>query len=716
MIYQGQRIIVEQKKGIAYLTFNNTQADINKFDKQTLQELEQAISAIAKEKETQGVLVNSSKNDFIVGADINKFLDHFSKPEEQLLEWLLSANRIFNAFEDLPFPTIAVINGNALGGGFEMCLAADYRIMSDTATVGLPEVKLGIFPGFGGTVRLPRLIGADNAIEWICMADTHTASDALKMGVIDATVNDDKLESCALDLLQQCQQKKFNWQDRRQKKKSPLTLGPVESMMVFETAKGFVKGKAGPHYPAPVAAIKTIQAHADLPRDKALEIEARQFIKMAKTPVSNHLVNLFLNDQFIKKKTRKLSKKASPIKHAAVIGAGIMGGGISYQSAYKGIPVTMKDVAQLGLDHGLQEARKLLCKQMERKKIDAARMGVILSNITPTLHYASFGQADITIEAVVENEKVKTTVLKEIEQAVTPDTIICSNTSTLSITQLAQALKHPENFCGMHFFNPVHRMPLVEVIRGEKSSDAAIATTVAYAQSIGKTPIVVNDCPGFFVNRVLFPYFAGFAYLVNEQVDFLHIDKVMESFGWPMGPAYLLDVVGLDTAIHAESIMAKGFPERMKSNIKSPIECLFKKERLGQKNKSGFYTYKEDKKGKPIKEQDLSVHDLLYKGAPTNTLDDEKIIHRMLIPMAMEAIRCLEENIIASPAEADMALIYGLGFPPFRGGIFRFIDEMGLNNLVAAADQLATISPLYAPTDQLRTLAEKKTTFYAHYQ
>lgn len=716
MIYQGQCITVEQENTIAHLTFNNTQKSINTFDRLSLHELEQAIQVIANTKDVQGVLVKSNKDDFIVGADITEFLEYFSKPEEQLLEWLMAANRIFSAFEDLPFPTVAVINGNALGGGFEMCLAADYRIMADTATVGLPEVKLGIFPGFGGTVRLPRLIGADNAIEWICMAGTHDAKDALKSGVVDAVVEISQLETGALDLLTQCNQGELDWQARRQKKTSPLTLGPVESMMVFETAKGFVKGKAGPHYPAPVTAIKAIQAHADLPRDKALEVEAKYFIKMAKTPVAHHLVNLFLNDQFIKKKIKQLSKQATCVKQAAVVGAGIMGGGIAYQSSYKAIPVTMKDVAQQGLEHGLAEARKLLCKQVERKKIGIAQMGSILSDITPTLHYTGFEQSDIVIEAVVENEKVKVKVLKEIEASVKPGTSICSNTSTLSISQLAKHLKRPEHFCGMHFFNPVHRMPLIEVIRGKKSSEQTIATTVAYAHSLGKKPIVVNDCPGFFVNRVLFPYFAGFAYLVNEQVDFRHIDKVMEYFGWPMGPAYLLDVVGLDTAMHAEAIMAKGFPDRMKSDTHSPIATLFKKDRLGQKNTQGFYQYTEDKKGKPVKQEDADVQTLLYGKQPPKSLDEGTIVHRMMIPMAMEAIRCLEENIIASPAEADMALVYGLGFPPFRGGIFRYIDEIGLDNLVTLADELASISPLYAPTDQLRTLAEKQTTFYAHYQ
>ena len=716
MIYKGQRITVRRyKTNIAELIFDNTSAAINKFDKATLGELDQAVIAIKNDQNIIAVIVSSTKNDFIVGADITEFLDYFAQPDEVLLQWLQEANRIFSAFEDLPVPTVSMIDGNALGGGFEMCLASDYRIMTPTAMVGLPEVKLGIFPGFGGTVRLSRLTGADNAIEWICQAGTHNADEALRIGAVDAVVSLDLLKKSAVDLLQKCCAGEFDFKARRQQKKEPMSLTSIESMMVFETAKGFVAGKAGPHYPAPVAAIKAMQAHADQERDAALKTEAKHFVKMAKTPVARHLVNLFLGDQLIKKKAKTLTHDTVDINQSAVVGAGIMGGGIAYQSAYKNIPVIMKDIAQQGLDHGLKEAGKLLCKQITRKKIDAGRMGEILSHITPTLHYADFDKVDIVIEAVVENEKIKQQTLQDLEKAVKKNTVICSNTSTLSISKLAESLKNPENFCGMHFFNPVHRMPLVEIIRGEKTSNQTIAATVAYAQQIGKTPIVVNDCPGFFVNRVLFPYFSGLAHLVHESVDFHLIDKVMEKFGWPMGPAYLLDVVGLDTAVHAESIMAKGFPERMAKTIKSPIDMLVKQGRLGQKNNLGFYQYAADKKGRPVKKSDSSVQKLLYNKQSPSEIDEETIVNRMMIPMAMESIRCLEENIINSPTDADMALIYGLGFPPFRGGIFRYIDDMGLDTFVSMADRFSAISPIYEPTDQLRTLAEKNTAFYTHY-
>jgi 3-hydroxyacyl-CoA dehydrogenase/enoyl-CoA hydratase/3-hydroxybutyryl-CoA epimerase/enoyl-CoA isomerase len=306
-------------------------------------------------------------------------------------------------------------------------------------------------------------------------------------------------------------------------------------------------------------------------------------------------------------------------------------------------------------------------------------------------------------------------VLAEVEEQVGESTILTSNTSTISISRLAQNLKRPENFCGMHFFNPVHRMPLVEVIRGEKTSDAAVAATVAYARAMGKTPIVVNDCPGFLVNRVLFPYFGGFSFLVEQGADFQRVDKVMEKFGWPMGPAYLLDVVGMDTAVHANEVMAEGFPERMARDSKTAIQVMFDDDRLGQKNAKGFYAYEEDKKGKPKKVSDETVYTLLQDVVgEKQEFSDDNIIARMMVPLCLETVRCLEDGIVDSPAEADMALIYGIGFPPFRGGALRYIDALGVAEFVKLADTLADeLGPLYAPTEQLRQMAQTNARFYA---
>ncbi|PWV70835.1 fatty acid oxidation complex subunit alpha FadB [Halomonas sp. A11-A] len=720
MIYQGNAITVTRDgDDIATLTFDLQGESVNKLSSAVIAELEEAVKAIQAESGLAGLVLASAKEAFIVGADITEFQAMFGKGGEFLESMLHRVHGIFNAIEDLPFPTVTAINGLALGGGCEVLLTTDFRVMDDKAQIGLPETKLGILPGWGGCVRLPRLIGADNAIEWIAGGTQNRADVALKVGAVDAVVPGEQLEAAALDILARANAGELDYCTRREEKMQPLRLGPIEQMMAFETAKGYVAGKAGPHYPAPVEAIKVIQKGAGEERARAQAIEAKAFVKLAMTEVAFNLVGLFMSDQVVKKKGSQFEKQARPVKQAAVLGAGIMGGGIAYQSAAKGTPILMKDIKEEAIQLGLKEARKLFTKQVERKKLTPEQMAEKLSNIRPTLSYGDFGNVDLVVEAVVENPKVKGAVLSEVEGVVGEATILASNTSTISITRLASSLKRPENFCGMHFFNPVHRMPLVEVIRGEKTSDAAVAATVAYARAMGKTPIVVNDCPGFLVNRVLFPYFGGFSQLLAQGADFQRVDKVMEKFGWPMGPAYLLDVVGMDTAVHAGEVMAEGFPERMGSlggtGEKSAIQVMFENGRLGQKNDRGFYAYEEDRKGKPKKVSDEAAIALVKSVAKeSREFADEEIISRMMVPLCLETVRCLEDGIVGTPAEADMALIYGIGFPPFRGGALRYVDAMGVEAFVKLADDLAEeLGPLYAPTEKLREMAAAGDTFYA---
>lgn len=714
MIYEGKAITVNMiEGGIAELKFDLQGDSVNKFNRVTLEDLQAAVAAVQGNSDVKGVLVTSGKDVFIVGADITEFGDAFKKSEEEIAAWVAQANVIFNAFEDLPVPTLTAINGIALGGGFEMCLASDLRVMSDKAKVGLPEVKLGLMPGFGGTVRLPRVIGADNAIEWICMGAENRADKALKDGAVDAVVAADKLREAAVAMLQSAIAGELNWQARREEKKAKLKLNAMESMMVFETAKGFVAGQTKGQYPAPIEAIKTMQKAAGQGRDKALEAEAKGFAKLAKTTESQALIGLFMNDQLLKKKAKVYGKTAKPTKKAAVLGAGIMGGGIAYQSALKGTPIMMKDIAEAGIELGLSEANKLLAKRVEKKRMKPLEMGDVLNRIRPTLSYAEFNDVDTVVEAVVENPKVKKMVLAELEDKVREDTIITSNTSTISIDLLAADLKRPENFLGMHFFNPVHMMPLVEIIRGKKTSEEAVATVVAYATAMGKTPIVVNDCPGFLVNRVLFPYFAGFAGLLRDGADFQAVDKVMEKFGFPMGPAYLLDVVGIDTGVHANEVMAEGFPDRMKADFKSAMEVMYENKRYGQKNGVGFYKYETDKKGKPKKVVDQAAYDLIAPVvAERKEYDAEEIIARCMIPMCIEIARCLEEGIVDTPNEADMGLIFGIGFPPFRGGACRYMDTVGMANFVALCDKFASLGNLYKPTDRMREMAANGESYF----
>lgn len=708
MIFEGKSLCATLlEDGIAELVFD-AQGSVNKFDQVTVAELDQATQALKANSDVKGVVVRSAKSTFIVGADITEFTGLFSLSEEEVLAWVAKTSQVFDRFEDLPFPTIAAVNGFALGGGCEMTLACDLRVADTTASIGLPEVKLGLMPGFGGTVRLPRIIGSDNALEWMTTGRDRKAPKALAEGAVDAVVAPEKLVDAAMSMLKDAIAGDLDWQAARAQKKAPLTLSPNEALMGFSTAKAMVAAQAGKHYPAPHMMVDTVAKAAGMDRDGALALENQGFVTLAKTDAAKAQVGIFLADQLVKGKGKKQAKSATKaVNSTAVLGAGIMGGGIAYQSAVKGTPVIMKDIAQPALDLGLNEASKILSKGMQRGKVDAKKMASTLNNIVPTLEYSAIKDVDLVIEAVVENPKVKGIVLKETEAAVGENTVICSNTSTISINQLAENMERPELFCGMHFFNPVHKMPLVEIIRGEKTSDDTIATVVAATLKMGKTPIVVNDCPGFLVNRVLFPYFAGFSKLVLDGADFVAVDKVMEKiFGWPMGPAYLLDVVGMDTADHASGVMADGIPERMQKIGNDPVTCLYNAKRLGQKNGKGFYNFSLDKRGRPAKEAAPEAYESFAPHcAEKRDFDKEEIIARLMIPMANEAIRCLEEGIVASAAEADMALLYGLGFPPFRGGIFRYIETMGLANFVALADKYADLGPVYQISDGVREMA-----------
>ncbi|MCD9546526.1 fatty acid oxidation complex subunit alpha FadB [Photobacterium carnosum] len=714
MIYHGETLSVHYlEEGIAELIFD-APAPINKFDLATLESFNRALDALYQQPNLKGLILRSTKAAFIVGADITEFLGLFALPADQLSKWLHHANTIFNKLEDLPVPTISAINGYALGGGCECVLATDFRIADHQAHIGLPETKLGIMPGFGGTVRLPRLIGADSAMEIITSGKNNKADSALKLGLIDAVVATDLLPTAALRIIKQAIAGDLDWQQRRSQKKMPLKLTATEALMSFTTAKAMVANIAGKHYPAPMAAVTAIETAATCERTQALAIENTHFVTLAKTDVAQALVGIFLNDQYLKSKAKQAIKTAQPIQQAMVLGAGIMGGGIAYQSVTNHVPVVMKDITSKALTLGMQQAAKLLNKKLTRGRIDGLQMAATLATITPTLTYSDSNHVDIVIEAVIENPTIKAAVLADVEQQVTDTTVITSNTSTIPINLLAASLQRPQNFCGMHFFNPVHKMPLVEIIRGQHTSNETIDQVVAYAAKMRKTPIVVNDCPGFFVNRVLFPYLAAFSLLLRDGGDYRQIDNVMEQdFGWPMGPAYLLDVVGIDTAHHAQKVMAEGFPQRMAKHDADAIDVLYEQQRFGQKTGAGFFNYHLDKKGKPKKTIDPHTARLLASIAATSTsFSSTTIIDRMMIPMINEVVRCLEENIIATPAEADMALVYGLGFPPFRGGVFRYLDNLGLANYVALADSHQSLGPLYQVPDGLRAKATTDECYY----
>jgi 3-hydroxyacyl-CoA dehydrogenase/enoyl-CoA hydratase/3-hydroxybutyryl-CoA epimerase/enoyl-CoA isomerase len=714
MLFEGQTITVDTHGGgLAELRFARGVEAVNKLDALAFGELRRAIDAVTATPAIRGVLITSAKDNFIVGADIFEFTGVFKRPEKDIAAFVRANSEIITALSDLPAPTVAAINGLALGGGLELALAADYRVMSSAAKIGFPEISLGLFPGYGGTVRLPRLTGLRPSAEWIIFGAQHSAERALQAGAVDAIATAEELHAAALAMLKMAIEGKADWQDRRSQMKQNLGLAKEEAAALLANAKAQA-AKALPHLPAAHFAVELLEKASDLDRDAALALEAETFASVAKTQAASSLVTIFVNEQAVKKAIRGYARDAPRVAKAAVAGAGIMGGGIAYQSASRGVPVVMKDISATALDLGMSEARKLLAKAVATGTLPQDKADTIIGAITPSLTYEGFEGADVVIEAVVENLAVKQAVLREIEGLVSPNAILASNTSSLRIGALAEGLRRPENFLGMHFFNPVPKMPLVEVVRGAKTSARAIAAATGYAAAMGKTPIVVEDCPGFTVNRTLTPYLIAFLRLVRDGAGFQEIDIAMEAFGWPMGPAYLVDVIGMDISQHVIEIISAGFAPRMDVPFETALEILLRDGRLGQKNGRGFYKYESDSQGRPRKVIDPDTQRLFAQGQANGKIrmGEEEIVARMMLPLILEAARCVEDGIAASPGEVDMCLILGLGLPRYLGGALKYADYLGLKNVVDRADNWASLSPIYRPSERLRAMAAANEVFY----
>ncbi|WP_321938141.1 fatty acid oxidation complex subunit alpha FadB [Paraburkholderia sp. J8-2] len=711
-MFAGESIQVKPiEEGLVELCFHRQAEAINKLDQRTLDEFREASAVIARNASVRGVLVTSAKDVFIVGADIGEFSALFERSAQAIAAHVRRNNEALAAFEDLGVPTVAEINGFALGGGLELAMACSLRVMSETARVGLPEVSLGLFPGLGGTVRLGRIAGARVAVDWIRTGKQFGAAQAREAGVVDAVAAAAGLRAASLDLLRRAVAGEADWRAAQQRKRDAMTS---DARAGFDAALEQVSAAASPHQPAALRAAQTMQQGATLSRDAALDQEARAFAEVAKTQAAGALVQTFMSQQALKKQFRAWSAKVSPVTRAAVLGAGIMGGGIAYASALRGTPLRLKDIAQGQLDLGMSEAGRQLARQVKAGRLAQARADEVLASITPQLDYAGFDQSDLVIEAVVENLSVKRKVLVELEQQVRADTVIASNTSSLRIDDIAVPLARPENFVGMHFFNPVPVMPLVEVIRGERTSETAVASAVGYAVAMGKTPIVVKDCPGFLVNRILTPYINAFVEMVAEGVDFERIDRAMEAFGWPMGPAYLQDVVGMDVGSHVVDVISAGYPERMRPDERSALRLMVANGRFGQKSGAGFYGYEKDETGKLRKRVSPEAHALLaqQRAVATRVMADAEIVERMMLPMIGEAIHALAQGVVGTPAELDTALLLGLGFPAHVGGALKYADWLGLDALLARFAHYAPLGEAYRAPALLSEMAAAQRRFY----
>lgn len=708
-MFQGQsiRVVALPADGVFEVVFDRVGESINKFDDRTVHELREVVSTLRRQPGLRGVMVTSAKDVFIVGADITEFGQKFSKSAAEIAADVAKSNEAFVAFEDLPVPTVVAVNGFALGGGLEFVLCCSMRIMSDQASIGVPEVKLGLFPGFGGTVRLSRVAGLAVASEWVATGRPVGPEAARSAGVVDVITPAQALRSTAMDWLERAISGGIDWRSRQDIKRGCVTVGTESADTAFSATLEKTRRSAPRHQPAAETALKMMQTAASLSRDEALALEAKTFGEVARTQAAASLVQTFLDDQAVKKKVKALVKNTQEIRQAAVLGAGIMGGGIAITAALRGTPVRMKDIQPQAIDQGLAEARRQVLRQQRLGRLDEAGADEVLRRIQTQTDDVGMDQADIVVEAIVENLDIKRKVLGALEPVLAKTAVIASNTSSLRIDDIALGMQQPDRLVGMHFFNPVPMMPLVEIVKGAQSSDAAVGAAVSLAVAMGKTPIVVKDCPGFLVNRLLTAYMRGFLNLVADGADYVHVDQVMESFGWPMGPAYLEDVVGIDTGSHVNDTISAGYPDRMPALELDALKVLAQQGRLGQKSGIGFYRYEARPDGKPAKRPADDTHALLAQLQPRGprTFEPDEIIDRMMLPMIVEAAHALEEGVAQTAAELDRAVQLGLGFPAYAGGPLQLADWIGLTDVVARCERLRSLGAAYEPTAHMREMA-----------
>jgi len=671
------------REGIARITLDATDGKVNVLNSRFLQDLDKVADALASKPGISAAVVLSAKEGgFIAGADIDE-IEQVADPV-QGAELAAEGQRILGRFEALPFPVVAAIHGHCMGGGTEFVLACNYRIAADDANIALPEVKLGIFPGFGGTQRLPRLVGVEKALDIILSGRTVHAKEASKINLVDRTVPRNQLEEAAIAFARETITHASTIAAGRASKRSglrPLLLegNPLGRALLFSLAKKSTLKKTEGHYPSPLKAIEVMRKGLAVPLATGLKIEAQGLGEMIVTPESKNLVHLFHLSQR-PKKGPGVAAEPRLVQKAAVIGAGVMGGGIGWLLADKGIATVLKDIRPEAITAGIDHARKLFEKKLSKKGLGDEALAAKMTLLHGAGGDDGLGEADVVIEAVVEKMPIKQQVVQENEAKLKPEAIFASNTSALSISELQAVATHPERIGGLHFFNPVDKMPLVEVIRGAQTDDMTVATLFALAVRLGKTPIVVADRPGFLVNRLLGTYLNEACLLAEEGVDWLSLDARIKQFGMPMGPFRLIDEVSIDIAAEVGSILAAGYPWLPESGL---MRRALENGLLGKKGGSGFYRYEQGHSKGPNMAAEGPLD--LRKERPASDVD----INRVLYLMANEAARCLEEEVVAAPEDIDTGMVFGTGFPPFRGGLCRWADRVGVEAIAMELEKLA---------------------------
>jgi 3-hydroxyacyl-CoA dehydrogenase/enoyl-CoA hydratase/3-hydroxybutyryl-CoA epimerase len=709
-----------QEGGIAHLVMDHPARKVNVLDAEALVDLDQAVGELERAQGLPGglkgvVLRSGKQGSFIAGADIAAI--GALTDRDQVLSLIRRAHAAYLRLDALPCPTVAAIDGICLGGGTELALACDSRIASDEprTQIGLPEILLGIFPGFGGSQRLPRLVGLAAALDLILTGRALDARRAEKMGLIARAVPAAWLIERAHERIAALAARPAA---RRRDTYRPRGFGawfvdrtPFGQTMALGRARSMTRARTGGHYPAPLAAIEVLERTLRLPLDAGLAIEASRVADLVVGPVCKNLVRIFeLSERAKKEPVADPALEPSAVGTLLLVGAGVMGGGIAELASRTGIQVRVRDLKAEALSKALQTAAGLIAERGRKRRggADAAREArAQMARIQPTLELNGTGRADVAMEAVVEDLEVKRRVFAELDVRLPAHAVLATNTSSLSVDALAQGLAHAERVCGFHFFNPVHRMPLVEIVRGRRTSDQALVTAVALARRMGKTPVVVADSPGFVVNRILMPYLSEAMALLGEGYALADIDGAMRRFGMPMGPFEVLDEVGLDVAHKVGGVLSQAFPDRM--SPATALEKLIAAGRLGKKSGLGFYRHTGRRR-----RRDPAVNALLGLTRGRQAPGGELLAKRMVLAMINEAARCLEEKVVADAGAIDLAMIFGAGFPPFRGGVLRYADAFGLakaeKRLIALR---AEKGERFAPSALLSRLAAEGGTFTA---
>jgi 3-hydroxyacyl-CoA dehydrogenase / enoyl-CoA hydratase / 3-hydroxybutyryl-CoA epimerase len=652
---------------VLVLTVDVPGEKVNMLGRSMLEEFEGLLAEAEADRTLKAIVVRSGKPDnFIAGADIKDFLGIKSALEGETLS--RTGQTLLDRLAALPVPVVAAIHGSCLGGGLEVALACRYRVASDDpkTVLGVPEILLGLLPGAGGSQRLPRLVGLVKGLDLILTGRSLKAARALKAGLVDEVVPRPVLLEAAKRAALGLASGKITT-----RRPGVPVLERLGRPLIFYRARQGVIAKTNGHYPAPFEAIDTVKRGTATTLAEGLQIEARAFGKLAVTDVSRALVGVFFATQEIRKDAGyPEDTPAAEVGKLGVVGAGLMGAGIAGVAADQGVLVRMKDASDEALGRGLRAVRDVLEERRKRGSLTRLEVGKRMDGLSPTLDYTGFGRAGLVIEAVFEDLDLKRKVLDEVEAAVRDECVLASNTSSIPIRDIARGAKRPERILGMHFFSPVHKMPLLEVVATEETEAPALATAVQFGRRLGKHVIVVRDGPGFYTTRTLAPYMQEAARLVEEGARVDAVDKAMTAFGFPVGPLTLLDEVGIDVGAKVAKVMHHHFGERMAPP--SAMAKVIADGRLGRKNKKGFYTYDGGKK-----RVDETVYALLPGGGARREMTPREIQDRLVFAFLNEAVYCLEEGILRSPRDGDVGAIFGLGFPPFLGGPFRYLDHLG---------------------------------------